>query len=130
MEENLEKEHLILKDKILLNKFHNKGIALSYFSKYTKYVKILTTTVIGALLILLCWLMHKKESRLFQLGMALILGGALSNMIDRYQYGYVVDYFSFNFGKKLKKIVFNLADMFIMLGGAVCIIAQLFKKGN
>ncbi|MDO5520610.1 MAG: signal peptidase II [bacterium] len=130
MEEHLDKERLILKDKVLLNKFHNKGIALSYFSKYTKYVKILTTTVIGALLLLLCYLMHKKQSKFFQLGLSMVLGGALSNMIDRYQYGYVVDYFSFNFGKKLKQIVFNLADIIIMAGGAICIIAQLFKKGK
>lgn len=130
MEERLTKNRLILKDKVLLNKFHNKGIALSYFSKYTKFVKLLTTTMIGALVVTLCFLMHKKQSRLFQVGLSMILGGAFSNLIDRYQYGYVVDYFSFNFGKKLKNIVFNIADLFIMLGSAICILSQLLHKGK
>ena len=89
-----------------------------------------TTATIGALLVLLCYLIHKKQSRVFQLGLSMMLGGAFSNLIDRYQYGYVVDYFSFNFGKKLKDIVFNIADLFIMLGSAICILSQLVRKGK
>ena len=130
MEEHLQEDRQILKGKILLNKFHNKGIALSYFSRYTKFVKIATTTLIGVLLVTLCYLVRKKQSYLCQLGLSMMLGGAFSNLIDRLQYGYVVDYFSFNFGKKLKTIVFNIADLFILVGSGICILSQLLQKGK
>ena len=122
MEETLHEEKEILHGKIRLNKFHNKGIALSYLSKCTKLVKYATSAIIAVLGIVLWVITRKKESRLLQLGVSLMLGGAISNLIDRYQYGYVVDYFSFNFGKKLKKIVFNIADLFILLGSILCMV--------
>ena len=62
-----------------------------------------------------------------KLGLSLLLGGALSNLIDRYQRGYVVDYFSFNFGKRLKHIIFNIADMFVFLGGILLVIEEYIR---
>lgn len=53
----------------------------------------------------------------------MVIGGSLSNLYDRYIRGYVVDYFSLRFGP-LKEVVFNLGDIFILLGAglqAVCI---------
>lgn len=52
-----------------------------------------------------------------------LMGGALSNLYDRVVRGYVVDYFTIEW-KFLKKVVFNLGDMFVFLGSAVFVLAQ------
>ena len=68
--------------------------------------------------------MGKDKGRgLQKLAMSMVIGGSLSNLYDRYIRGYVVDYFSLRFGP-LKEVVFNLGDIFILLGAglqAVCI---------
>ena len=80
---------------------------------------ILTSMLIGGLLA-----MGKDKGRgLQKLAMSMVIGGSLSNLYDRYIRGYVVDYFSLRFGP-LKEVVFNLGDIFILLGAglqAVCI---------
>lgn len=116
------------KGKILVQKYHNKGVALNILEKHVTLVKVITGTVIGILLVLLGMLIGKREHRLYALGMSLLIGGALSNFIDRIHRGYVVDYFSFNVGKKLKHIVFNLADMFVIIGSILIVIAEMLGR--
>ena len=60
-------------------------------------------------------------------GYALVLAGGLSNLYDRLRRGYVVDYFSIQAGF-LKKVVFNLGDLFIMAGAAVLTVKSLFEN--
>lgn len=67
--------------------------------------------------------MTEKGRTLEKLGLSIALGGAVSNLYDRLVRGYVVDYFSIEW-KRLKKVVFNLGDMFVFLGSAVFIISQ------
>ena len=62
-----------------------------------------------------------------KLGLSLVMGGALSNLYDRVMRGYVVDYFTIEW-KSLKKVVFNLGDMFVFLGSAVFVLAQAVKS--
>ncbi len=50
--------------------------------------------------------------------------GALSNLFDRVKRGYVVDYFSFQFGW-LKKVVFNIGDLCIFLGTFLLAVSEL-----
>ena len=67
-----------------------------------------------------------------KLSLALVIGASLSNLYDRYVRGYVVDYFSLRFGP-LKKVVFNLGDIFIFLGSglqAVRFPAAIKEIGN
>lgn len=61
-----------------------------------------------------------------KLALSLVLGGAISNLYDRLVRRYVVDYFSLQFGK-LKKVVFNLGDIFIFLGAAIFLIVELIR---
>ena len=57
---------------------------------------------------------------------AMVLGGAISNLYDRLVKGYVVDYFSIEF-KRLKKVIFNLGDIFVFLGSLVFLIGELLE---
>ena len=62
----------------------------------------------------LVWILPKKGISLIKLALSVTLGGAVSNLYDRLR-DYVVDYFSIQFGR-LKRVVFNLGDMFIFFG--------------
>lgn len=61
----------------------------------------------------------------------MILGGGLSNYMDRRNKGYVTDYISFNVkNKEMKNMVFNLSDFFILAGSVLWGIAALFFEKN
>ena len=127
MDQRREGDTLILKEKIIIRRYRNKGVALNFLQENVKLVKIITGCLIGGLGIVFLCILRKKECGLYKLGMAMMLGGAISNFSDRIERGYVVDYFSFNFGKKFNKIVFNLADVFVVIGGLIIVIANICK---
>ena len=70
------------------------------------------------------WVYPKRGHLAEKLGTSLVLGGGLSNLYDRMKKGYVVDYFSIRVGK-LKKVVFNLGDIFIFLGAGMMLLAEI-----
>ena len=63
-------------------------------------------------------ILPQKGKNVQKFGIAVILGGAVSNLYDRMIRHYVVDYFSIQCGK-LKKVVFNLGDIFVFLGSGI-----------
>lgn len=120
----------ILNDHVTMHHYHNKGVALNILQNHVKVVKIITGTLIGLLLITLGMFMGQKRGFLCKLGLSLMIGGALSNFADRMKNGDVFDYFSFNHGKKLKKVIFNIADIAVFLGGILLSIGQIFGSKN
>lgn len=67
------------------------------------------------------WL--KKQSRALRYGCAAMLSGAIGNMIDRVQSGFVVDFFDFRIWP-----IFNIADVAIVLGVASMIVAIFCER--
>ena len=127
IEENkiMHKSEKILNGNIIIERYHNKGAMFSFMDDKVEIVKMVSTVLLGILLILFAFIIPKKGGHLFKLGLSLVLGGALSNVYDRLKKGYVVDYFSF---KAIKKIVFNISDICIFTGSAIIAIISLFKK--
>lgn len=129
---NYMEEHLklgerkeILKGRIILRKYYNTGAFLNFLEEKKKLVTILSSACLGMILLLFAFVLPKKGSKLFKLGLSLIIGGAASNVADRIHRGYVVDYFSINC-KKLKSIIFNLADIAIFIGTAMILLSTVF----
>jgi signal peptidase II len=81
--------------------------------------------------LLLCALVfiaiRHRWDRLSTLGLALFVAGGASNWIDRVTRGSVVDFLNVGVGP-VRTGVFNVADMAIMLGGAVIVIAAFGEK--
>jgi signal peptidase II len=117
----------ILDGKIILTKHHNEGAFLNFMENKKEMVKTISGVLLGLILLLFAFILPKKGNKLMKLGLALALGGAISNVTDRFKRGYVVDYFSFNC-KKLKNIIFNLADMAIFLGSILMLLSSIFKS--
>jgi signal peptidase II len=69
--------------------------------------------------------------RLARLGFALIVGGALGNLIDRVWHGHVVDYVLFHL-PSWSFAIFNLADAFISVGAALVVLDEFlaWRRGR
>lgn len=116
---------LICKDKIKLTKYKNRGAFLNFLDKRPKLIAVIS--IIFSLLILAYFIMTlgQQGNTLFKTGLALLLGGAFSNTYDRLSRKYVVDYFSFQSRfKRLNQVVFNLADIFIMIGAIFVVLGS------
>lgn len=112
---------------IRLYRNHNRGFCFGAFRQQTEAVKLLPLIFTSAASGVFIWLLTRKSPVSHRLGFSLVVAGAASNLYDRMIRGYVVDYFSIRLGC-LKKVVFNLADLFILTGTAVLAVRDLFRE--
>ena len=103
----------------------NYGVSLGLFTAESdtgRWILVGVTAVIAAFVTV--WLLREKLiGDIF--GLALVLGGALGNIVDRSTVGYVIDYADLHFGKFRPFLVFNLADAAITIG-VLIILARSF----
>jgi signal peptidase II len=92
---------------------------------------MLMSVVVGAVLaaLLVYLFISKPQNPLVAVSVALIVGGGVSNLIDRVRYGgYVVDFLNVGIGP-LRTGIFNVADMAIMAGVVLWLFSdRLWKK--
>ena len=113
--------------KILVYRNQNAGFPFGFLEKHGEGVRMLPLAVISGLFGFLTALLPQKGKRVQKIGIAIILGGAISNLYDRLVRRYVVDYFSIQCGK-LKEVVFNLGDIFVFLGSGILFTAEVIKE--
>ena len=96
---------------------HNYGAAFSMLSDAGGWQRWFFTILAGSVtLVLLVWLFRlKKDEWLTGLSLGLIIGGAVGNLIDRIQLGYVVDFIDVYYGTSHWP-AFNVADSAISFG--------------
>ena len=106
---------------------YNKGAAFSFLSAASGWQGTLFMVVGIAASAFIVWLLvrHSKQ-KLFSAALALILGGALGNVIDRLAYGHVIDFLDFHLGG-WHWPAFNVADSAIVCGAALLIIDELLR---
>lgn len=107
---------------------HNTGAAFSFLHDAGGMQRWLFSAVaiIGSVWIVLLLRKHQAE-KLFSFALALILGGALGNLIDRIAYGYVVDFLDF-YWSSYHFAAFNVADSAITCGAALMILDSFRGK--
>lgn len=115
------------KGKIMLYHHHNAGFPFGFLQKYGVIVRMVPLAMVSGLTGILGYLITKPGRKLEKFSLALVIGGALSNLYDRFVRRYVVDYFSFQFGV-LKKVIFNVGDLCVFLGAGIWLIRELFRK--
>ncbi len=69
----------------------------------------------------------RQEKFLSRFALAIILGGALGNLIDRFAYGRVVDFLDFGFGDT-RWPIFNIADSSVTVGMILLLTLVFFEK--
>jgi signal peptidase II len=103
----------------------NPGVSYGLFAASSAFgTAILVLVSLGAVIGLGYWLWGMTSLSL-AVGVGLVIGGALGNLIDRLVYGRVADFFHF-YGFGYDWYVFNVADIAITLG-AVAIIYEVVK---
>lgn len=105
---------------------HNPGAAFSFLENASGWQRWLFTALgIGAAVFIVWMLRRHSQQTLFALALALIMGGALGNVIDRLWHGYVIDFIQVHWRRVYYFPAFNLADSAITLGATFLIIDEL-----
>lgn len=112
-----------------LTLMHNTGAAFSFLSQAGGWQRWFFAAI--ALLVsvgILFWLKKLGRDKLWEaLALALVMGGAIGNVVDRIVYGYVIDFLDFYYGA-WHYPAFNVADMAIVLGAAILILDSLWPR--
>jgi signal peptidase II len=106
----------------------NKGAAFSFLADAPGWqtplfagFALVASVVVGVLIV------RHPGKRLFCAGLALVLGGALGNLIDRLRFGCVVDFLDFH-AAGWHWPAFNVADSAITLGAVTLILESFFNR--
>ncbi|MDP2432426.1 MAG: signal peptidase II [Pseudomonadota bacterium] len=106
---------------------HNSGAAFSLFADQPGWQRWFFLAIASVATVVIIYLLKKTAGRpLFSAALALILGGAVGNVIDRILYGYVIDFLDFYLGA-WHFPAFNVADSAITVGAAI-LIWDSFRK--
>jgi signal peptidase II len=107
-------------DHVRLEFVHNTGMSFSLFSGHPWVFTLLSSLISLALVAALV-----LAPRRYAMGIALILGGSLGNLIDRFRLGYVIDYLGVYGWPR-----FNVADAAIVAGAALLVLAVLRRPSS
>ena len=111
---------------------HNVGAAFSFLADAAglqRWFFIVLATGVSSVLAVWIWRIRNEGPALLAAALALVLGGALGNVIDRIRLGYVTDFIQVWFGSWAFPS-FNVADAAITVGAALLIIDSLFLSGR
>jgi signal peptidase II len=105
--------------------FYNRGAAFSFLAAAGGWQRWFFTALGVAAALFIVWLLKRHSGqKLFCFALALILGGALGNVIDRVIYGHVVDFLDF-YLHTYHWPAFNVADCGICIGAVLLVIDEL-----
>ncbi len=124
-----KKTPYLLNENIKIHYEVNKGMMMGLCKDKRKLVLTITTILLSCLLTSTIYIILAKEGLvIIKLGLILLSAGAFSNALERYIYKHVIDYISFPnfFIKKIRNVIFNIADICIFVGSLISIIGALF----
>lgn len=129
--------HLALYDYIVvvdnffnINHVLNPGGAFGLFANGSPWVRKFIFLFLSSLVALFILWLYKKIARelvFLSVGLAMIFGGAIGNLIDRFRFGKVVDFLDFYYGT-VHWPAFNIADSAICIGMGILIYHGVFNK--
>ena len=131
-------EWVALYERVPLNSFinlthqRNTGAAFSLLADaggWQRWFFIVLASVVSVVLAVWLWRIRNQGHAILAAGLALVLGGAVGNLIDRILLGYVTDFIQVWFGS-WPFPSFNVADAGISVGAALLIIDALFFSGR
>ena len=127
-----------LYDRVAINSFinvthqRNTGAAFSILadaSGWQRWFFILLGTGVSGAIVFWLWQIRNEKQVVLSVGLSLVLGGALGNVIDRILHGYVIDFIQVLIvGWPFPS--FNVADSAITVGAALLIVDALFLSGR
>lgn len=104
----------------------NFGVSLGLLqagSEFARWALVAMTAIIATGVAV--WI-RRETQKPELIGLGLVLGGALGNIVDRVRFGYVVDYADFHIFGYSPFLVFNIADAAISIGVVILLVRALF----
>ncbi len=123
-----QREHIDLLPFFDLQWVENRGVSLGLMpadSELGRWLLVGMTAGIATFVAIWLW---KERRRQDSIALAMILGGALGNIVDRVRFGYVVDYADFHIGGWQPFLVFNIADAAITIGVLLLLVRALLMR--
>ena len=107
----------------------NNGISLGLLNATTEIGRWMLVALTSAIAIGVAFWMGREKSRIDQIALGLVLGGALGNILDRVRHGYVVDFADLHFGEFRPFLIFNVGDAAISIAVVILLLrAFLIRK--
>ncbi|SHH37763.1 signal peptidase II [Clostridium grantii] len=115
----------IIKDFFSFEYLENRGAAFGIFQNKVSLLTMVTSLVL--LGIIYYRIKYKPKTKIMRISLALIISGAIGNLIDRISINYVVDFILVHYKNVYYFPTFNVADMFVVVGTfllAICIVKE------
>lgn len=93
----------------------NRGISLGLFQMDGDVGRYVLIALTSAITLVVAWWLFRVHEKWVKIGLGLVLGGAVGNIWDRFEYGAVADFFHFFVGN-WSFYTFNVADAAISVG--------------
>jgi signal peptidase II len=106
----------------------NTGVSMSLLNAQTEMGRWMLVALTCAIAAFVAFWMWREQRRDDTVALALVLGGALGNILDRVRLGYVVDYADLHFGDIHPFLVFNVADAAITIGVLLLLVRALLTR--
>ena len=106
----------------------NRGVSLGLLSAggtMGRWLLVALTVAIAAFVSVWMWREKRRDD---STALAMVLGGALGNIVDRVRFGYVVDYADLHFGEWRPFLVFNVGDAAITIGVLLLLVRALLMR--
>ena len=109
---------------------YNYGAAFSFLADAGGWQKWFFSglALLMSLVLILYLIKAPRKATLLSLGLALVLGGAVGNLIDRLLHGHVIDFIHVHYADAWHYPIFNIADIGISLGVLLIVIDMLFLE--
>jgi len=106
---------------------HNTGAAFSFLAGASGWQRWFFIGLGAVAAVFIVWLLARhRDQRLFCWALALVLGGAVGNVLDRILHGHVVDFIQVHWASAYFPS-FNVADSAISVGAALLILDELLR---
>ncbi len=106
----------------------NNGISLGLLNATTPIGRWMLVGLTLAIAIGVAWWLGREKSRVDQVALGMVLGGALGNILDRTRHGYVVDFADLHFGEWRPFLIFNVGDAAISIAVVILLLRAFLSR--
>ena len=121
-------DQLVLLPIFNLTYTENNGISLGLLNATTEVGRWMLVALTSAIAIGVAVWIGREKSRIDQVALGMVLGGALGNILDRSRHGYVVDFLDLHFGDFRPFLIFNVGDAAISIAVVVLLLRAFLTR--
>ncbi|MEO9600235.1 signal peptidase II [Parasphingorhabdus sp.] len=108
----------------------NYGVSMGFLTASTDFQRWALVALTGLIGIAVWIWMNRETAKWDIIALAMVLGGAMGNIVDRARLGYVADFADLHIGDFRPFLIFNLADACISIGVVILLARALFIREN